>query len=388
MIALIFWASVALVGYTYVGYPILVTLIAHLVPTRDDPPAETLEVTLVIAAYNEEAVISQKLEDTLSLDYPAELLQVIVAADGSDDATADIVRGFADRGVELVHRPERRGKMAALERAAHWATGEVLIFSAANNRLGPQAVRQLVIPFGDPTVGAATGRKTVAGEDGLGRSEGAYWRYEAHLRAMEDRLGCTVGVSGEIFAIRRDLFAPAPEGTINDDAWMALAVTNDGWRVAYRPEAVSVESVSSHLGDELERRTRMVAGQYQMLQRGRLPWRRPLVLWMLVSHKVLRPLVPFGMIGAAAATIVSLVTPGESWWSLATPWNWAALAAQATFYTLAVIGPDTGGGLARLAYLPRFLVGANTAAVRGLWRHLRGGQSATWRSASRSEPIT
>lgn len=383
MIGLIFWTSVALVVYTYAGYPALVTAVARFASPRRDPAAQTPKMTLVIAAFNEESVIEQKLADTLQLDYPSHLLQVIVAADGSDDATPEIVRTFGDEGVELVHRPERAGKMAALERAMEWATGDIIVFSDANNSLSSDALRQLAIPYGDPEVGAVTGRKTVTSDDGLGYSEGTYWRYEAHLRSMETRLGCTVAVNGEIFSIRRSLFVNAPPGTINDDAWMALGVIRAGYRVVYRPQAVSTERVSSRLGEEVERRSRMVAGQYQMLRRARLPWRRPLVLWMFVSHKMLRPLVPFGMIGAAAASVLSVIAPGSGALSLGQPWNWVSLGANAAFYGLAAIGPRVTGLLGKAAYVPTFLAASNAAALKGLWRHLTGGQSAVWKSASR-----
>lgn len=379
MIGLVFWMAVGLVAYTYLGYPLVITLLG-IVRRPRSYTAHTPTVTLIVAAYDEEAVIAAKLDGVLDLDYPSELLQVIVAADGSTDGTPDIVRRYADRGVELVHRPERAGKMAAIERAAAAATGDILVFSDANNRLRPDALRELMRPFADPEVGAVTGRKVATGPDGLGFSEGLYWRYEAHLRAMETRLGCTVGVNGEIFSIRRSLFHPAPQGTINDDQWLAHRVMRLGSNVVFRPEAVSEETVAATMGEEAERRSRIVAGQYQVLARGGIPWRRPLVTWMVISHKVLRPLVPFGMIGATVASIAAVVVrPTGGVGALGGPWAPASLVAQVAFYGLALGGDRLG----RVAYVPRFLVEQNLASLRGLWRHLRRSQAVTWTRAQR-----
>jgi len=386
---IIFWAAVALVAYTYAGYPLLLAAMSRL---RRSPawPEYTPALTLIIAAYNEEAVLPTKLSDTLALDYPADLLQIIVAADGSDDATARIAASFGPR-VEVVHRPERAGKMAAINRAMERARGEVVAFSDANNRYLADALREMARPFSDPDVGAVTGRKTVAAEDGLGYSEGLYWRYESKIRSWETRLGCCVGVNGEIFAIRRSLFRPAPPGVVNDDAWMAQQVINAGHNVVYNARAVSVERVSPTAADEAQRRARIVAGQYQMLGRLReWPWKRPVVLWELVSHKVLRPLVPFGMIAAAGASLAALFRPGTGsgvagLWYLARPWNWLAAGAQAAFYALAAAGGRLGGVIGKVAYVPRFLVDSNLAALRGLARHLKGGQSANWQRIARRE---
>jgi len=384
MIGLAFWAAVALVAYTYAGYPLLITVVGRLRPERvygDHTP----KVTLIVAAYNEAEVIGDQLRRIADLDYPADLLQVIVAADGSDDATAAIARTFP--GVEVVHRSERAGKMAAIQRSLEWATGDVIVTTDANNRIRPDALRQLVMPFADPAVGAVTGRKVAEGDDGLGFGEGMYWRYEAHIRRMETRIGCTVGVNGELFAVRREAFGAAPVGTINDDQWLAHHAITGGWNVVFRPEAVSEETVSATPAEEAERRSRMVAGQFQVFSglHRQLPWRRPVVAWMLISHKVLRPLVPLGMLTALAGSVIAVaVRPTGGALQLATPWSHITLTAQFAFYAAAALGerlPRLGG----VGYLPRFLVMQNLATLRGMWRHLRGTQSAAWRRVDRRQ---
>lgn len=385
MIGILFWCSVALVTYTYAGYPLVLTILARVAGRERDYPLTTPTVTIVIAAHNEQAVIADKLESTLALDYPDDLVQVIVADDGSDDDTAVIARRYP--GVTLLQRPVRRGKMSAINAAMGLATGEIVLFSDANTMLHPDALAEIVRPFADPSVGAVAGRKSMTGSHRLARAVTTYWRYENHLRRMETRLGCTVAADGEIFAIRRGLFSPPPDGVINDDQWLAGEVVRRGHRLVFRPEAVSEELVPALAADEAERRARMVAGQYQAFSRAaRLPWRRPLVMWMLVSHKLLRPLVPFGMIGALGTAIAAVVvSPEGGIGALGGAWAPTALALQAGFYGLALGGRSLPGRLGAVAYVPRFLVNSNLAALRGLWRHLTGTQATTWRQVARGD---
>ncbi|MDX1691962.1 MAG: glycosyltransferase family 2 protein, partial [Acidimicrobiia bacterium] len=349
MIGIVFWSAVGVIAYVYAGYPLLVVGLAALRRGRRHRTGGPLPtVTLVVAAYNEQDVIGRKVAEALALDYPPELLDIIVAADGSDDATAHIARSFTDPRVTVLHHPERRGKMAALERAAEVATGEILAFSDANNRYTADAVQHLVAPFADVEVGMVTGRKTVETDDGLGYSEGLYWRYEGIIRRAETRLGICVAWNGEILALRRDLFAPAPRGVVNDDAWLALAVLTEGRRIVYEPDAVSIEPVSATAVEERERRTRMFAGIWQLYGPRlavRLPWRRPATLWALVSHKLLRPVVALAFVAAGAATLAGLVaTPaGGGIGSFAPPWPGIAAAAQVAGYGLALVGPRVGG---------------------------------------------
>ncbi len=256
MIGNIFWTCVAAVAYTYAGYPLLVGALARLRPRPAAYPATEPHVTVIIAAYNEAAVLAAKLENVLGLDYPAGKLQIVVAVDGDDDGSCAIVERFADRGVELSYSPERRGKMAAINRAVARARGDVLLFSDANNMYMPDAMRHLVAPFSDRTVGAVTGAKLIADGDGaLGDSEGLYWKYEAFIREQETRLGCCTGVAGEILAVRADLFEAPPNSIICDDFWIATQLIRRGYRVVYVGQAKSIERVSVAAADEVTRRT-------------------------------------------------------------------------------------------------------------------------------------
>ena len=233
MIGIVFWLCVLFVFYVYAGYPLLLALLARFRQAAAEYPEATPGVTLLIAAYNEEGVLATKLENALALHYPREQLQVLVAADGSDDATVDIARSYADRGVQLSYDTTRRGKMSAINRAMASARHEIVAFSDANNLYAADTLRELVRPFSDPRVGAVTGRKTMLeGERMLGQADGLYWRYELFIKEQETRLGCCVGVSGEVFALRAALFTPPPPEIINDDFYMALDVIRKGYRVA------------------------------------------------------------------------------------------------------------------------------------------------------------
>ena len=392
MIAVVFWLCVTFIVYTYAGYPLLVSLLARLRPRKGPYPPARPSVTLLIAAYNEESVIGQKIENCLALDDVGDPPQILVAADGSEDATLDIVRAYASRGLELSHAPARRGKAAALNHALSRARGDVVVFSDANNLYQADTLRELVAPFADPVVGAVTGAKLIArGDESLGDSEGLYWKYESFIKRQETRLGCCVGVAGEVFAIRRELFEPPPENVINDDFFLAMRIVKRGYKVVYAPRARSIERVSPSARDEMARRARIVAGRYQALALAHrlLPLRRPLVVWQIVSHKFMRPLVPFAMAGALLANLAAVmrVAPAGAFGflRLASPANWMLLCLQAGFYGLAWVGgrAERTGVLGKLLYIPTFLVNSNLAAVIGLFRFVFGRQTPLWERVQR-----
>lgn len=392
MIARLFWFCVGSIAYVYAGYPALLALLARTRPRPKPYPAATPSVTLLIAAYNEQAVIGEKLENTLALDYPADRLQIIVAADGSDDGTPDLVRAFAGRGVELSYSPPRRGKMAAINRAMAQGRGEIVVFSDANNLYASDALRELTAPFADPTVGAVSGAKQILKGDGaLGESEGMYWKYESFIKEQETRLGCCTGVAGEIFALRRDLWELAPDGIINDDFYLAMRLVRRGYNVVYAPNARSAERVAPTVQDEVARRARIIAGRYQAIALAPqlLPFRRPLIIWEVVSHKFMRPLVPLAMVGALLTNLVAVARPSrrDGLWGLGAPTHWVMLGLQASFYTLAWLGNrvERDGKWGKLLYLPTFLVNSNGAAVIGLYRFLRGRQTTLWERVQRRQ---
>jgi cellulose synthase/poly-beta-1,6-N-acetylglucosamine synthase-like glycosyltransferase len=352
----------------------------------------TPSVTLLITAYNEEEVISKKLDNSLNLDYPIEHLQVLVAADGSGDRTAEIVRSHKERGVELCYNPERRGKMAAINRAVHMARGEILVFSDANNFYAPNTLRELIGPFVDPAVGAVSGAKHINKDDSVvSASEGMYWKYESFVKKQESRFDSCVGVAGEILAIRRNLFQMPPDNVINDDFFIAMLVARRGFRIAYAPEAYSFEPVSRSAEEEVIRRARISAGRFQAILFAHkfLSLRRPVLAWQVISHKFLRPLLPFAMLGAFAANLLVVLFPDSSGRQgvlvLEPPYYWALLSLQLFFYLLALVAPRMKNMrlVGKILYLPTFFINSNYAALMGLFRFLTGKQSVLWERVSR-----
>jgi biofilm PGA synthesis N-glycosyltransferase PgaC len=270
--------------------------------------------------------------------------------------------------------------------------GEIIVMSDANNLYSPVTLQAMVAPFQDTSVGASGGAKKILQGDGaLGSSEGLYWKYESWIKKQETRLGCATGAAGEAFAIRRSLFVLPPSGIINDDFYLMMSVIKRGYRMIYVPQAESYERVSPTSADEVERRARIIAGRYQALTRlgELLPFNRPLIVWQVLSHKFLRPLVPFFMLGAFLSALAATLWLPQSGsmplLHLAAPFNWIFLSAQVIFYFLAWMGRyfENSSTLGKLLYLPRFLVNSNFAAVRGLIRFLAHKQSTQWKRARR-----
>jgi poly-beta-1,6-N-acetyl-D-glucosamine synthase len=396
MAGIFFWICVLLIFYVYAGYPFLVFLFSAVFGRKQEYSLSEPPVTMLIAAYNEEKVIGAKLQNCLELDYPRDKLQIIVAVDGLEDKTADVVRAFADQGVELSFSPDRNGKVAAINRAIQQARHEIVVFSDANNHYPKDAIRELVKPFSDPSVGAVSGSKVVGvHEDSLhlGQAEGLYWKYESLIKKRESMLGCCIGVAGEQLAIRKDLFIAAPVKIINDDFYIALQIIKQGFNVVYAPAAKSYEAVSASQQDELIRRSRIVAGRYQVmgLSLPLLPFRRPVVVWQIVSHKYMRPLVPFLMIFALLSNVLAVFSAATTqvnthpWLTLQPPAGTIILALQVVFYLLAVFGANlkSKGFLGKMLYLPTFLIASNYAALLGLVRYLAGKQTAVWKKVAR-----
>ena len=391
--ALFFWISVGGILYTYFGYPLLIFFLAKLNNKLEKYPASQPPVTLLIAAYNEESVIESKIRNSLAIDYPKNLFQVLIVADGSTDKTCEIVKRYTNLGVNLLYQPERRGKMAAINRALPQARGEIIVFSDANNYYPQDTICSLIQPFGDPEVGAATGAKVIEQGDGsLGTSEGLYWKYESFIKKQESRLGSCTSVTGEVLAIRKNLYSPPPDHVINDDFYIAMQIVRSGYRLIYVPEAKSIERVSPSAEDEVTRRTRINAGRFQAIAMAKqiLPLKRPILVWQILSHKFLRPLVPFGMIGAALFNLLAVLFPPESkgLFILSQPYSLIFLGLQILFYALAWMGRKYGNRgeqnkLLRLFYLPTFLTNSNWAALLGFVRFLRGGQSHLWERIAR-----
>jgi biofilm PGA synthesis N-glycosyltransferase PgaC len=370
----VFASSLGVVVYTLLGYPLVMAVIARIRPraVRSDP-GFLPSVSLIIAAHNEAEVIGSKLANTAALDYPAERLEVVVVADGCDDDTVDRARAFPD--TKVLFEPERRGKLAAITRAAVHASGEVLVFSDANNHYSRGALRELVAPLADASVGVVTGRKQIVGghERSLDGAEALYWRYESKLKEWESAAGSSAAVTGEILAFRREAHYSLPAGMLTEDFAQAMAAASQGWRVVYAPEAVSVERASATIADEATRRARIVTGACQTLMwlLPRLVLRQPRLAWQVVSHKGMRPIVPAALMALAASSF---------WLAPRRRTAGVAASAQLGFCLCAALGRRDAkhGRHRRWTYFPYYFLRMNGASVEGLIALARRRLDAAW----------
>lgn len=377
-----FWIAAAGVGYAYAGYPLLIWLLSRVfgrVPCPLEADASSLpRLSVLIAAHNEADVIAARIENALSLDYPADRLEIAVASDGSTDETPRIVQDYADRAVRLLEQPDRRGKAATLNAAVPQLTGDIVLLSDANTMTDPSAARALVRWFNDSAVGVVCGRLELTDPRTGRNADGLYWRYETFLKKCESRLGALLGSNGAIYAIRRDLWTAIPSNTIVDDFVIPLlAKQRSGSRIIYDTDAVAREETAPDIGAEFRRRARIGAGGFQAM--GML-WRlmNPLHGWVaftFLSHKVLRWLCPFLLVLMLAANIGL---------SLLGVYDWA-LIAQAAFYATSLLVPlipPRLGCLKPLRLAPMF-AGMNLALLVGFCRWLSGSQGGVWQRTAR-----
>ena len=304
---LIFWLSLAIIVYAYVGYAMLLAVQTRLRsrPVRASPIEPT--ASIVLAAHNEEANLPRKLESLFSLQYPADKLQIVVASDGSTDETNHLLQQYVPRITPvLLGRPE--GKASALNHAVAAARGEILIFMDARQTVDPDAVRQLVACFADQTVGAVSGELHLETADGRPSSEalGIYWKIEKMIRRLESATGSVVGATGALFAMRRELFVPLPQGTLLDDVLTPMQVLRAGRRVLFLDSAIARDRLFVEPGKEFSRKVRTLTGNYQLLQLA--PWllspENPL-RFRFISHKLLRLLVPFLLAAMLASSALA-----------------------------------------------------------------------------------
>src|SRR5271156_2775755 len=344
MAKLLFWISAGFTVYVYLGYPML--LWGLQVVFRSAPRKQSIapSVSLLVAAYNEAAVIADKIRNSLALDYPAEKLEIVIASDGSKDATAEIVRSFygsetaaggeAGGRVRLLNYERNRGKMAVLNDAVRELRGDIVAFSDASSMLAADSVRTLMQSFNDPRVGAASGVYRLLKKDQaqLGAQEDLYWKYETFVKVQEAKLGAFTGAHGSLYAIRRVLYPFPPLSTLNDDFTIPMRILERGYRVSYEPAAVAYEE--AHEMEGFSRRVRITAGNIEQLReiKGLIWPPRPFVLFCLLSHKTGRLLVPVFMIAALAANLALFRQ---------FPYNWLLLG-QGIFYGLAVLGAVIG----------------------------------------------
>jgi cellulose synthase/poly-beta-1,6-N-acetylglucosamine synthase-like glycosyltransferase len=376
----LFWSTAALVVYAYAGYPILLAALRRLRPRVLESGSWKPSVTVIVAAYNEEKEIAKKLELLLDVAYPEDRLQLLVVSDHSTDRTHEIVEGFAARGVELLILPERGGKTAAQNYAVPQARGEILIFTDATTLFPPNMVEKLVESFVDPRVGCAGAQLVYQSEGGtaVGRGGGLYWRYETMVKRLESEINSLIGVSGALYAIRRELYQPIEPELISDFV-IALDTFARGHVTVYAPEAIAYEKTLEEADREFKMRTRVIVRSINALvHRWRIlnPFRYGLFAVQVFSHKVLRYLVPELLIVAFLASV---------WLAVQHPDRAGFYQVLVALQLLLYIGvPLAYAASKRLKINTRFLsapfyfVHANAAAFWGLVSYLRGVRAVTW----------
>ena len=368
----VFWISAAVVGYSYLGYPLWLWLRSRWSPRPVRRGAQEPTVSAVMVVRDEEAVIAGKVNNLLALDYPAEKLEVIVVSDGSSDGTAAVLAQFKDDSrVRTIVKSASQGKAAGLNDAIQSARGEVLLFTDARQQIEPGALRLLLENFADPDVGAASG-ELMLGDPASGETAkgmGVYWRIEKTIRELESSSGSVAGATGAIYCACRGLLDPIPEGTILDDVLLPMQVVRRGSRVVFDSRARAWDSPNLGEGREFWRKVRTLSGNYQLLQLA--PWlltgQNP-IRFEFVSHKLSRLAVPFGLLGLLIASMF-----------LPQPFFRAALAVQLGFYalSLAALGEFRVGPLSRVADVARTFVVLNSAAMVAFINFVTG-RKAIW----------
>lgn len=393
---IIFWISGFVIFYTYGGYGIFLFIflkvksIFGLSKTLADPlPDENLpDVCLIIAAYNEKDYVDQKIKNSLSLDYPSHKLTIIWVNDGSDDGTPDLVARYPE--VILLHNPKRSGKIEGMNRGAEYAIAPILLFSDANTMLSANSLKAVVRHFQDKTVGCVAGEKQFNKDKNqpvAATGEGFYWKIESWLKQLDYQFYSTIGATGELFAIRRELFQKVESDTLLDDFMISMRTTLQGFRVAYEPEATASENGSSNVKEELKRKVRIAAGSYQSLIRLKKllnPFFNSKLFFQYVSHKVLRwTLAPIALISLLISTLFILHDTDPSNFISA---YWAVFYLQVIFYILAVFGMLTQSKPVRIKYVyaPFYFLAMNYAMFKGFFRFLKGRQSVLWEKSKRA----
>ncbi len=386
------WIAICLagLGYALAGYPLLMVLRAKIRPHLVRREPVTPHVTVLVAAYNEADVIERKVRNTLALDYPRELLELVVVDDGSTDGTAEIVEGLADRGVRLERQTPRQGKSSAVNRGMTQARGEIVILSDASAELEPGALRAALRNIADPEVGAVSGTVRLwDSASGVEVPAGLYWRYQERLCVWESATGSTVGVNGNLFAFRKSLFRALAPDTINDEFTIAMTIASLGYRVIHEPSAITYDHASASMSDEVARRARINAGRFQALfDTAFLSTERPELTFRLVSHKLLRPFVPLFMIGLLVTSLAQAwligeahsIVPAAS--EIERVLTWLLVSGQVIVYGLAGVGwygERWGGPRPRVAAVPYYFVSSNLAALMGLFRYATGRQGVAWK---------
>ena len=391
IIEILFWIGIGIVFYTYLGYGIVLYLMVKIkelfVKPRLPRLPETLpEATLLIAAYNEEAIVASKMVNCRQLDYPADKLRLVWITDGSNDNTNERLKEYPE--VTVLYQPRRQGKTAALNRALPYVNTPYVIFTDANTMLNKGAIKEIIRQFSDPRVGCVAGEKRVEiqAEQGATAGEGIYWKYESALKQLDSRLYSAVGAAGELFAIRRELYEEMPADTLLDDFILSLRIVMRGYTIAYCADAYAVENGSADMHEEEKRKVRIAAGGLQSVWRLRAllnPLRYGVFCFQYISHRVLRwSLAPVLLFLLFPLNTILIFTSN-------TPLLYAVIwLLQALFYFMASWGHYLSAKHIKnkILFVPYYFLFMNINVVRGFnyLRKRRGQAGGAWEKARRA----
>lgn len=385
---IIFWIFIAFLLYAYIGYGIIATTIAFVYSITKKQDTVVLEmslpkVTLIVPAYNELDILPQKIHNTLALDYPTDLLDIIFITDGSTDDCYTLLKSFSN--ILHLHQPERKGKMAAMNRAMQFVKTPIVVFSDANTLLNSIAIREMVRHYANETIGGVAGEKKVIAtqQDNLvGQGEGLYWKYESAMKQLDSNLYTVVAAAGELFSIRTNLYIPLPEDTVLDDLVLAISTCKQGYTIAYEKNAYAIETPSINLYEERKRKIRIAAGAAQAVARlGIVP---SSTNWMLnfqfFSRRIIRWIISPIALPIILTSNILLVIQYRAGMLYQT-----ILLLQLCFYTMAFVGwiMYKWNKKSMLLFVPFYFVFMNSCMLIGFIKQMLGKQKATWDKAKR-----
>ena len=389
---ILFWATLLIVFYTYIGYGILLYIIIRLKRLFVGRPHEAVlpadeelpTMTLMICAYNEEDIVKEKMANTLALDYPKDKFRIMWVTDGSNDHTNELLAAYPE--VDIVFSPERRGKTAALKHGLRELKTRYVAFTDANTMINTGALREIARLFSDPTVGCVSGEKRVAARKAgemASEGEGLYWRYESTLKRWDSELYSAMGAAGELYAIDPQLCREVPDEALLDDFMLSMYVVQAGKRIAYTSDAYAREYGSANIYEESKRKRRIAAGGLQSIWwlRSMLnPLRQPLVTFQYVSHRVLRwSITPVAMVLLLIVNIALVAMGAGTFYTV-------MLILQTLFYLMALAGWLTNrfGYKNKLLYTAYYFMFMNFNVFRGMAYLRSHGKSGAWEKAKRS----
>ena len=384
---IIFWVLISIILYSYFIYG-FVLFFLHFVRKKDKKPEyayENLpEVTLFIAAYNEKDFVKDKVRNSKSLNYPEDKIRYLWVTDGSDDGTPEMLKEYD--GIEVLHEPERKGKIGAINRGMKHVKTPIVVFSDSNTLLAKDSIIEIVTAFKDKSVGCVAGEKRIMvkkKDSAVGAGEGIYWKYESLIKRYESEIYSSMGAVGELFAIRKELFSDVEKDTLLDDFIISMRIAMQGYKIRYTSKAYAMETASVNIKEELKRKIRIAIGGIQAIKRLRgllNPFKYHFLTIQYISHKVLRwTIIPWSVLLLAPLNVIIVMNNATAFYS-------CMLILQVIFYLLVIFGKSLEHRKTsfKLLFVPYYVFIMNISAVIGCLRFITGKYSHNWEKSRRS----